>query len=58
MKSKSSYKSSKGTLRTSPELLRNVSFGEVVSIGQSDQILEKGVKLKHTSDRIPTPTVG
>lgn len=56
-KSKTSYKSSKGTLGTSSELTRNVSFGNVVSIGQSDQILQKGVLLKNTSDRAPTPTV-
>lgn len=55
--SKTSYKSSKGTIRTSSELTRNVSFGKVVSIGQSDQILQKGVLLKNTSDRAPTPTV-
>lgn len=39
------------------ELTRNVSFGRVVSIGQSDQILQRGVSLKNTSDRPPTPTV-
>lgn len=58
VKSKTSYKSSKGTMGTcGAELSRNVSFGNVVSIGKSDQILEKGILLKNTSDRVPTPTV-